>query len=63
MALCGCHVVDAAVAVLVVLPAHEIGRPLAGLLQVVKPQDGNSGRYLRIRLSTKGLSKLACGCE
>ena len=65
MTLCRRDVADAAVVVLVVVPVHEAGGPLASGIEVGKALGRNAGRYLAVRnrASTKGLSSLTRGRE
>ena len=58
-------VTEAAVTVLMVIPAHKASRPRAGLVEIAKPLSRNSGRYfaVRNRLSTLPFRHSCAGRE
>lgn len=51
VALCRCHQADPAVAMLVVVPLHEVGHPLAGVVKRGESVDGVAGSVLAVRNS------------
>ena len=63
--LLGADIADDAVAMIGVVPTHELSGPGTGGLQASKPCDGNPGRYLAVRnsASERALSSLARGHE
>jgi len=62
MTLCRGNIADAAVSVLVVVPLHELHRPLAGSHQIGEPLERELGTIFR-SASAKALSSLTRGRE